>query len=294
MLGSLASKEQLRITPVSPNQTDAQINTFTTDRKMHVVYFDPLAVKRNELFLFLPGTNGTGFGAPELNKTAALLGYHVLSLMYPDSIALARYRELNNPEMYAQGREEIITGNDVSKEFNVTRANSIENRLIKLLLYLSDKYPTENWQQFLNRDMSIAWEKIAVAGQSQGGGHAAFIAKKHVVARVLMFASPKDYSTYFMAPASWLSWISKTPVNRYFTFVHSDDGSNGCTYPQQVEIWSAMGLTANWVQVNVDSVSAPYLNSHILTSTKQQSFPHGAVISDAGYREVWKYMMTAD
>src|ERR1043165_8701081 len=104
---------QLRITPVVPKETDTEINTFTEGRNIHVVYFDSSAKKRNELYVFLPGTNGNGFGAAEANKTAAGLGYHVISLQYPDDAALAMYRNSNDPQVYSKGREEIITGNDV-------------------------------------------------------------------------------------------------------------------------------------------------------------------------------------
>jgi pimeloyl-ACP methyl ester carboxylesterase len=43
--------------------------------------------------------------------------------------------------------------------------------------------------------------RMILAGHSQGGGHAAFIAMRHEVARVLMFGSPKDFSTRFNQPA---------------------------------------------------------------------------------------------
>ena len=38
------------------------------------------------------------------------------------------------------------------------------------------------------------WSEIALAGQSQGGGMSAFIAKDHVVARVIDFSGGWDYS----------------------------------------------------------------------------------------------------
>jgi len=43
-------------------------------------------------------------------------------------------------------------------------------------------------------DGSPRWERIAVAGQSQGGGHAAFIAKARPVARVVMLSGGWDMS----------------------------------------------------------------------------------------------------
>jgi len=52
-----------------------------------------------------------------------------------------------------------------SPHLDVSRADSIENRLIKLLLYLRQNRPTEGWDQFLTADGGLRWESIAVAGQ---------------------------------------------------------------------------------------------------------------------------------
>ena len=69
---------------------------------------------------------------------------------------------------------------------------SIENRTVKLLRYLEQKHPDDEWGQFLQGDQ-LAWNKIVIGGMSQGGGHA-LIATRHLVARVLCFGGPKDYS----------------------------------------------------------------------------------------------------
>jgi len=281
---------QVRITAVIPQDTDPEINTFTSGNQKHVVYYDPSVNKRNQLYIFLPGTNGTGFGAAKINQLAAKEGYHVISLMYPDDAALAKYSRTNDPEVYSKGREEIITGKDVSSEYSITRANSIENRIIKLIIYLSKKFPDENWNQFLDADKNITWEKVAIAGHSQGGGHAAFIAKKHKVARVLMFGSPKDYSIFFNAPADWIRWKSRTPVERYFTFVHSEDNV-GCIFMHQKQVWDEMGMFKNSSLVNVDTVAAPFMHSRILTSEKFQTVPHTSVVSDVSYESAWRYML---
>src|SRR3954466_13197701 len=77
---------------------------------------------------------------------------------------------------------------------------------------------------------------------SQGGGHAALLAMQHEVARVLMFGSPKDFNVHFNQPARWFSGPNATPLDRYFSFVHSADEGHGCTYPQQLENYRAMKL----------------------------------------------------
>ena len=57
----------------------------------------------------------------------------------------------------------------------ISRANSIENRLTKLLQYLAAQFGEEGWSRFMAHD-GPRWARIAVSGHSQGGGEAAMIA----------------------------------------------------------------------------------------------------------------------
>jgi pimeloyl-ACP methyl ester carboxylesterase len=148
----------------------------------------------------------------------------------------------------------------------------------------------------------VAWEKVALAGQSQGGGHAALIAREHEVARVLMFSAPKDYNRQLHKPAPWYRQ-GQTPVQRFFAFVHTGD-KQGCDFSQQLEIFRDMGMASK--PVIVDGAAPPYGGAHILLTnypgrkiSSQQA--HVAGISnglrDASgaplFKPVWTYMLTA-
>ena len=159
-----------------------------------------------------------------------------------------------------------------------------------MLHYLSDKYPTENWRQFLRKE-AIDYGKLILAGQSQGGGHAALMAYQHEVPRVLMFGSPKDFNIHFNKPAKWFSGASSTPLNRFFSFVHSLDEGHGCTYQQQLENYRAMKLLPQYPVVDVDTTSAPFRHSRLFTSNLAGVPPHGCVISNTTFLPVWKYML---
>ena len=119
--------------------------------------------------------------------------------MFPNDTPATACANDANPKAFENFRMAIIQGGRASvrggrQNFSIERPESIENRLIKLLWYLKPLWPKDHWEQFLNDNGTIKWESIAVAGQSQGGGHAALIGIKHRVARVLCFGAPKDYS----------------------------------------------------------------------------------------------------
>jgi len=269
----------------------------------HRVYFDQAARHRNQLLVFLPGTGGRNVGPPrEFSMTAAELGYHVIDLAYPNAISATVCWRDSDSACFENFRLEIIDGRDISPLIAIGRADSIENRLEKLLRLLDAQEPGKGWRRFLASAGGVAWENVALAGQSQGGGHAALIARDHKLARVLMFSAPKDYNPQLHKPASWYRQ-GRTPVQRFFAFVHTRD-KQGCDFSQQLEIFRVMGMATK--PEIVDGTVPPYGGTQILLTnypgrkiSSQQA--HVAGISnglrDASgaplFKPVWTYMLTA-
>lgn len=283
---------------VKPSVTDSAITTFDSD---HTVFIDQAAPKRNELLLYLPGTNGKTTNTDGFCGTAAKLGFHVVNLMYPDSIPATVARNDPDPKAFLNFRLEIIEGGDRSKYIEVDRANSIENRLVKLLSHLSRERPTEGWGQFL-RGASPNWEKIVVSGGSQGAGHACLIAIRHRVARAVLFGGPKDFSRALDRPADWYTKPA-TPADRFYTFNHKQD-KQGCDYEEQRSICKLLGITP---EADVDATKRPFGGAHALFTDYpggqlESVRAHASVIGDGaspktddgGYRfaPVWEYMLT--
>lgn len=298
---------QTVVTSVIPSATDPKIDTFDSP---HTLYRNAAVKSRHELLVFLPGTNGKTRGTKLFCTIAAAQGYHVISLMYPDDISATVCRNDVDRDAFTKFRLEVIEGGNQSPHIVVDRSNSIENRLVKLLLYQKANHPEEEWGQFLTAAEKETdkpfWEKIAFAGQSQGGGHAALIARRHKVARVLLFSSPKDWSRRYDKPASWYK-PSQTPVSRYFAFVHEQD-KQGCSYVQQLGILKVMEMTTLGEPVSVDKVKPPYANSRILTTNfpgkpVTSTVAHTSEVSDGNtpenaageplFKPVWLYMLTS-
>jgi len=316
ILLAMVAHAEVTTFPVVPSATDPAIKQFNDPHWIYVnhdlVVGQPAVGKqdRHEMLLWLTGTGGSGHGAQGFSKLAADLGYHVITLMYPDDIPASACAADRNPKGFEDFRVAIIEGGRATyqngrQELIIERPESIENRLIKVLRALQQKRSRENWTQFLNADGSIKWESIAVAGQSQGGGHAALIGIKHRVARVLCFGAPKDYHKRLNAPAAWYGLESATPKDRFFAFNHHQD-PKGCTPEQLLMNLKALGLDAFGPPAEVDSESFPYHHARILytsypvvaitgVESEGAKTAHGSAIMTQHaerWKQVWTYMLT--
>ena len=288
---------------VIPSATDPAIRQYNTPHwicvNREILLGQGTRVKdRHQLLLFLPGTGGHNRGAKAFLETAANLGYHCIELMYPDDVAAAEVcRDDPDPNAFEAFRLALIQGGE-SAHVTVERTDSIENRLTKLLIHLRQRRPREGWGQFLNGG-KLAWERIAVAGQSQGGGHAGLIGVKYHVARVIMFGAPKDYSRAQHQPAPWYAEKKATPVAAFFAINHRQD-RQGCTFTEELENLHALGLDQLAPPVDVDEEAPPYRRSRILVTNYpgtqvDSKTAHGTALIDKNqsiFRRVWVYMLT--
>jgi hypothetical protein len=207
---------------VKPSETDPAIQRFDD---AHYILFDANTRPDADLLLFMTGTGGHPPGAVAFLNEAVDAGYRVISLAYNDTPAINVYcptkPDLTCTEKFRRMR--IYGGGiQIDGAIDNTGAESIVNRLVKLLQYLDRHDPERKWNTYV-RAGALNWGRIAVAGQSQGAVMAAFIAKEQLVARVVLFSSPWDYvvsQNNIRRLAAWLSKPSKTPPERWFGGYH--------------------------------------------------------------------------
>src|SRR3989441_7630250 len=240
----------LVVRTIAPQLTDPAIDRAIAN---HYVWLDTTARSNHNLFLFLPSGRSTPDTFQLIGQEAARLGYHVISLMYQNDLILvalcgaaAARSAADGSACYQSARLDIIDGRGrsaaipelVQARFTVSQANSIDNRLTKLLDSLDAWHPGQGWSRFLVHG-APKWPRIAVGGHSQGGGEAAMIAKIRLVPRVVMFSSVPDTIPAGQAPA----WISshKTPSHRYFALAHDCDQF----FRSIVASWDSLGLNAS-------------------------------------------------
>jgi len=284
---------------VLPTDTDTAITSFN---QPHMCWL-PGSPARNQLLVFLPGTNGSPHQNFPFARVAAGSGYHVISLEYPDTVAAQQACTRSaDPDAYMNFRLDVIESGNSSKSVSISQADCIYNRLAKLLQYLDRQQPTQGWRQFLTADNGIDWSKVVISGHSQGGGHACVIAKLNTCARVILFGSPKDFSHYFNKPANGFDAESKTPAGRYFALNHIEDVMGACNHDQQMEIFNAMGLTKLGIARIDQGPSAEFNHAHLLFTDVQladmtnKTAVHCSVITnrtaEANCGTAWKYMLT--
>lgn len=301
--GSTPVAAGLKHKVIIPSLTDAGIdNTFG----YHQTYLNTAATPLNKLFLFFPGSNSSPFGYDAIQKLAADEGYHALGISYSNATISPLCAGSNDSLCFDKVRNEVITGINTTNLVDVNQANSINNRVLKVLQYLNTNFPSENWGQYYNGN-SINWEKIAVAGHSQGGGHAALIAKQKLVDRAVLLAAPKDYFTAPLnRPAAWINLPSTTPTCRYYALVHQVDNL-GCTPVQQLTIFRRLKIdTFSTTPAVFETSNGDYNKSRIIVSTfpgLSGSSAHNIVAVDVAaanickvpyFTAAWRYLILSD
>lgn len=241
---------------IAPQTTDPAIDQALSP---HYAWLDTTARSNRLLFVFMPGTGGVPGSFQLLQQEAARLGYHVIGLMYQDAVNIGLLCT-SSPDTpcYEKARLEILDGVDRSDLIDVSAANSIDHRLLKVLEFLDAEFPDEDWGRFLTRG-APKWNRIVIGGFSQGGGQAALIAKLRLVHRVVMFSSPNDSVHQEAAP--WVS-IGATPSDRYFGLAHQRDQGVGPI----VASWDSLGMAAYGPVVQPESNEAPYGGTHMFVT----------------------------
>jgi predicted esterase len=269
---------------VRPSATDPRIRRFDT---ANVALFKGAAKPNGQLLLFMPGTGGEPPGPKAFLEAAADAGYRVISLEYNDDISVVAYcPKRPNPACSGLFRAMRVYANRTFRDDTVdnTPAESIVNRLVKLLQHLDRTHPDAGWGSYIENG-ELNWRRIVVCGQSQGAGMAAFIAKQHEVARAILFSSPWDYvqrdGRRDLAP--WLALPSKTPPGRWFGGYHAREN-----------FAELLGRAYTELRIPRDHIRV--FNEEL---PERQSRPrsnnpfHGQGISNRTYAEQWAFFLRA-
>lgn len=202
---------------IKPSDADPAVKQFDEDS---VVMFNRGVADHAPLAVFMTGTGGKPKGARLILSVIANQGYRAVGLAYNDEPSVMQICPPHpDPDCPAKVRQRRTYGDAATDLVEDAPAEAIVPRLVALLKKLDAEHPDEHWGEYLDGDRP-KWGHIVVSGQSQGAGMAAFIAKQHAVARVVLFSSPWDYVQNQRHLAPWLSLPSATPPERWFACYH--------------------------------------------------------------------------
>ena len=283
----------VQIRRILPSDTDPRIRNYNGEGWFHWVYRAPGVPDKGKIVVFLAGTNGKGRPPEDFSKMAAKEGFPVLGVAYPSLVSISVLDDARNPAAFARARNNIINAGTPIGRFRTEQPDCIQSRLHHLVHFLAERQPGEGWEKYLTPNGEIDWSRLILVGQSQGGGHALFMAMEHPVERVLMFGAPKDFNKFHHEPAAWYRRPMATSLNRLFSYVHSQD-RQGCSYPEQLENYRAIGLLPKYRIVNADESQPSYGGTRLFTSTRSfqtSEEAHGYPLFNAVNKPVWKYML---
>ncbi len=268
-----AEAEQL-VYEVMPSETDPAIRRFN---EPHYVVFDPQARADAPLVVFMTGTNGEADRPKRLLNLVAGQGYRVISLQYNDTPAVDQICPRSpSPTCSGNFRERRIFGDNVTSVIDDTPAESIVNRLVRLLQYLHRQHPDQHWDGYLAGD-EPAWNRIVVSGMSQGAGMAAYIAKRKPVVRVVLISSPWDFTGRQQALAPWLFEPSATPPERWFAEYH------------EREKFAAL-LVRSYTALKIPEENIRVFNLGLPPRHGDKNPYHGSLLRMPGYEPQWRFL----
>lgn len=275
------SNERFVVYCVKPSVTNPRIARF--DDPHYVTYLRGTANEERPLLVFMPGTNGKPPGSLPLLRTAAESGYRVISLEYNDDTSIAvfcpAHREVR--ACSARFREMRLYGRtSLDPSIDNTRAESIVERLMALLRWLDREHPGENWSRYYDAS-GIRWDRLALAGQSQGAGMAAFLGKQKVVGRIILFSSPWDFIKRPNGErilAGWLSWPARTPPERWYAGYNRREDTAALLQ----RAYATLNIPPDHIRVF----------SEVLPDPRGENPYHGQGVHNPVYRPDWIFFLT--
>jgi hypothetical protein len=305
---------------INPRSTDPAISD---DPQFTHLAYGPVGASRGRLAVVLHGSQGNPQAHTELAGALRTDGYHVVVLRYsakvytfgacPDSAATT------DPDCHRAFRAETVYG-DAADPLGVSRdhpaiaidaADSVMNRLLKVIEYLRVQDPTGGWAQFQDRPgggactvdpafgtCTLDWSTVAAVGHSQGSGVALYLGKYHPVAKVVMLSG--SYDGFALdggghLPAPWVTEGLAVQSADVGTLQHTADYALGLF----TAVEDAIGVTGPVTSVN--TTGAPYGGSKRLRTSLASSCPwdgapgHNSTASDlcvpdGAYVAAWRHL----
>ena len=242
-------------------------------------YLDTRVAPKGKFVVFLHGADDfANCGNGALGTLVAGWGFHWFAPCY-----MATYGVENCGDDIEGCRLEALEGTDHHPFVNISRSDSIEQRIVLGLKHLQEVNPGGDWQYFLDGD-APRWSDIVITGHSHGASSAGVVGVHRKVFRVVMLAGPYDPGQ------AWLSLAPMTARDRFYGFSHTGDSQHS----GHLAAWQSLGLPGT--PTKVDGAQPPYGGTHRLESSASVSDAHQSVASGNinGFVDAWRYLYGGD
>jgi dienelactone hydrolase len=264
---------------VIPSVTNSKIHHFD---EPNLVIYEKYPSSKAPLAVLLPGTGGRPENLKLMLQLIAHQGYRAIGLTYDDTPAVNVFCQFSlNPECTSEFRAMRIYGSSHGP-IDSPPQEAIVERLYSLVNYLHKQHPADGWDVYL-RNQQLAWDHILVSGFSQGAGMAAFIAKRELVYRVVLFSSPWDTDgNASNTPAAWLDLPSKTPLERWWAERHLREDKTD-------------RLSAAYLKLGIPTEHILLFNRDVpldfrMKGTSREILYHWLTVHDLSYADSWRTM----
>ena len=283
--------------------------------------YAPTGTPRNALAIVLHGTSSVPSAHDAVASSLRADGYHVILLRYSASLgtlyACPDTAATTYPECHRDFRHETTFGAGVADPdgqarnhatANVSSANSVVNRILKLVDFMALAYPSSGFGQFQQKTggtcnamnntygaCELDWSKVALLGHSQGAGVALYMAKFYSMRAVGLFSGSYD-AFVDNGVATAAHWTDEgdfdTPPGSIRTLMHTND--YGADRIRAVA--DAVGVPGPEVSATV----TPFLTNRLVTSLTSQcpwdgapshnSTSVSACVPGGAYYDAWRFM----
>lgn len=266
---------------VSPSKIDLDTYRITGDHIFHT----PTLGGEEKLLITIGGTGSNPIEFKNVHTWGKNLGFHVLGVDYPNGLISTVCQTSTELDCYDNYRKEIVEGIDVSPILNVNRKNSIIYRIKSLIRYLAKTYPANSWDSFLDQNGNPRFEKIMIAGHSQGAGHVGYLGKLFKFNKIIIVGGPHDQ--HGEVPAKWLSHKGQTNPEDIYALLHWKDYFG---YKLQIKTSRILMGNSSLPLVMFDTKLPEVIKGRIFISNHPVRDPHNSLALEI-YQEVWEYLL---
>jgi hypothetical protein len=209
---------------------------------------------KKKLCVVLTGI-GTGPGQG-IGDWAGHQGYHVFQVGYSNAISMAPNGNTNEDMPGNTRMNQFDAKGRMPANAQTLLADSIQQRTIKAIQYLTVHDPGGDWGWFLNQDGTMRWSDGCFIGYSYGATHLAVIARYVRLGLGVSVSGPQSEG---FPNATWITTPSATPVERMFSMFGSEDGP-----AKYIATTMALGYVGDVLMTTTTAPAGtpPFMGSH--------------------------------